>query len=76
MKLPVAGEWWQYTVTAPHPYKVEFYIEEVVEKAPYGDSWVIYSNNDNSGDYFVATMEEFMGTAYYCYGTWSLYTDN
>lgn len=37
-----------------------FRIEEVIVKDPMTESWVIYSNDDNSGDYFVVGMWEFI----------------
>jgi len=66
--VPEPGEWWTHkrnhlyglTFGSYGSYPVSFYIEDVVFKDVLADSWVIYSNNDNSGDYFVAQMWEFI----------------
>ena len=61
---PKPGEWWTHVgygmMYWPSRKGPSFYIEDVIRKEPFGESWVIYSNNDHSGDYFVAQLYEFI----------------
>ena len=62
--VPKVGEWWSHV--GSYGYKCgwghlpTFYIEDIIVKDDFMDSWVIYSNNDNSDDFFVHQMWQFI----------------